>query len=162
MDNNDMGFLVEDPTFNFVLAQALEGLNDPGTLVEVSRFHILTHQINTMQGRGYYLKRLANEVREMQQELTQESVAFHDSILKCRECLVAGKVRARVIRTLQQQAAQELPGSWFYSMENGPAYRNIFDNANLVLEGSTQGALDMPRGNNEATAKVEMPRQRQK
>ena len=139
MDDNDVGFLAEDPTFNFALAQALEGLNDPGTLAEVSRFHILTHQINAMQGRGYYLERLANEVREMQRELTQESAAFRDSILKCRERLVAGKVRARVIRMLEQQAARGLPGSRFYSMENGPARRNIFEDANLVLEGSTRG-----------------------
>ena len=47
VDDNDMGFLAEDPTFNFALAQVLEGLNDPGTLAEVSRFRILTHQINT-------------------------------------------------------------------------------------------------------------------
>ena len=105
MDDNDVGFLAEDPTFNFALAQALEGLNHLGTLAEVSHFCILTHQINAMQGRGYYLERLANEVREMQQELTQESAAFHDSILKCQECLVAGKVHARVIHTLQRQAA---------------------------------------------------------
>ena len=143
VDDNDVGFLTEDPTFNFALAQALEGLNNPGTLAEVSRFRILTHQINAMQGRGYYLERLANEVREMQRELTQESAAFRDSILKCRERLVAGKVRARVIRTLQRQAARGLPGSRFYSMENGPARRNIFDDANLVLEGSMQGALDV-------------------
>ena len=101
MDNNNVGFLTEDPTFNFVLAQALEGLNDLGTLAEVSCFRILTHQINTMQGRGYYLEHLANKVREMQRELTQESAAFRDSILKCRGRLVAGKVRARVICTLQ-------------------------------------------------------------
>ena len=105
VDDNNVGFLMEDPTFNFALAQALEGLNDPGTLAEVSHFHILTHQINTMQGRGYYLERLANKVREMQRELTQESAAFRDSILKCWEHLVAGKVRARVIHTLQRQAA---------------------------------------------------------
>ena len=160
VDDNDVGFLAEDPTFNFALAQALEGLNDPGTLAEVSRFCILTHQINAMQGRGYYLERLANNVREMQQELTQESAAFHDSILKCWERLVASKVRARVIRTLERQAAQGLPGSRFYSMENGPACRNIFEDANLVLEGSTRGALDVPRGNNEAAAEVETPQQR--
>ena len=105
VDDNNVGFLTEDPTFNFALAQALEGLNDPGTLAEVSRFRILTHQINVMQGCGYYLERLTNEVREMQQELTQESAAFHDSILKCQERLVASKVHARVIRTLQRQAA---------------------------------------------------------
>ena len=29
-------------------------------------------------------------------------------------------------------------------MENGPAHHNIFNDANLVLEGSTQGALDVP------------------
>ena len=104
MDDNDVGFLAEDPTFNFVLAQALKGLNDPGTLAEVSRFRILTHQINVMQGCGYYLECLANKVREMQRELMQESAAFCDSIFKCRERLVAGKVRARVILTLQQQA----------------------------------------------------------
>ena len=162
MDDNDVGFLAEDPTFNFALAQALEGLNDPGTLAEVSRFCILTHQINAMQGRGYYLERLANEVREMQRELMQESAAFHDSILKCWEHLVAGKVHARVIRTLQRQGARGLPGSRFYSMENGPARRNIFDNANLVLEGSTRGALDVPQRNNEAAAEIETPWQRQK
>ena len=111
MDDNNVGFLAEDPTFNFALAQALEGLNDLGTLAEVSHFRILTHQINAMQGRGYYLERLANEVREMQRELTQESVAFCDSILKCRERLVAGKVRARVMRTLERQAARGLSGS---------------------------------------------------
>ena len=115
-----------------------------------------------MQGCGYYLERLANKVREMQRELTQESAAFRDSILKFRERLVAGKVRARVIRMLQRQAAQGLPGSRFYSMENGPARCNIFDDANLVLEGSTQGALDVPQGNNEAVAEIETPRQRQK
>ena len=98
----------------------------------------------------------------MQRELTQESAAFRDSILKCRERLIAGKVRARVIRMLERQVAQGLLGSRFYSMENGPARRNIFDNANLVLEGSTQGALDVPRGNNEAMAEVETLRQRQK
>ena len=162
MDDNDVGFLAEDPTFNFVLAQALEGLNDLGTLAEVSRFHILTHQINAMQGRGYYLECLANNVREMQRELTQESVAFRDSILKCQERFVAGKVHARVIRTLERQAARGLPGSRFYSMENGPACRNIFDDTNLVLEGSTRGALDVPQGNNEAAAEVETPWQRQK
>ena len=105
MDNNDVGFLTEDSTFNFVLAQALEGLNDPGMLAEVSRFCILTHQINAMQGRGYYLERLANKVREMQWELTQESAAFRNSILKCQERLVASKVHARVIRMLQRQVA---------------------------------------------------------
>ena len=162
VDNNGVGFLAEDPTFNFALAQALEGLNDPGTLAEVSRFCILTHQINAMQGRGYYLECLANEVREMQWELMQESAAFHNSILKCRERLVAGKVRARVIRTLQWQAARGLSGSRFYSMENGPARHNIFDDANLVLEGLTQGALDVSQGNNEVAAEIETPQQRQK
>ena len=105
VDDNNVGFLTEDPTFNFVLAQALEGLNDPGTLVEVSCFCILTHQINAMQGYGYYLERLANNVREMQRELTVESASFHDAILKCWERLVASKVRARVMCTLQRQAA---------------------------------------------------------
>ena len=47
-------------------------------------------------------------------------------------------------------------------MENGPARRNIFDDANLVLEGSTRGALDVPRGNNEAAAEIETPWQKQK
>ena len=132
VDDNNVGFLMKDPTFNFALAQALKGLNDPGTLAEVSRFRSLTHQINVMQGCGYYLERLANKVREMQQELMQESAAFCDSILKCQERLVAGKVRARVIRTLQQQATQGLLGSRFYLMENGPVHRNIFNNANLL------------------------------
>ena len=137
MDDNDVGFLAEDPTFNFVLAQVLEGLNNPGTLAEVSRFRILTHQINAMQGHGYYLEHLANDIREMQWELTVESTSFRNSILKCRERLVTGKVRARVICMLQRQVARGLPGSWFYLMENRPAHRNIFDDANLVLEGST-------------------------
>ena len=115
-----------------------------------------------MQGRGYYLERLANEVREMQRELTQESAAFRDSILKCQERLVAGKVCARVIHTLERQAARGLPGSRFYLMENRPARCNIFEDANLVLEGSTRGALDVPRENHEAAAEIETPQQRQK
>ena len=115
-----------------------------------------------MQGRGFYLECLANKVREMQKELSQESAAFRDSILKCWERLVASKVRARVIHTLQRQAARGLPGSRFYSMENRPARHNIFDDANLVLEGSTRGALDVPQGNNKAAAEIETPRQRQK
>ena len=121
MDDNDVGFLAEDPTFNFVLAQVLEGLNDPGTLAEVSCFHILTHQINAMQGCGYFLECLANNIREMQRELTVESVSFRDAILKCQECLIAGKVCARVICMLQQQVARGLLGSRFYLMENRPA-----------------------------------------
>ena len=110
-----------------------------------------------MQGHGYYLECLANYIREMQQELMNESASFHNSILKCQECLVAGKVHVRVIHTLQQQVAQELPESQFYSMENGPAHQNIFNDANLVLEGSTQGALDIPQGNAKAVAEIEMP-----
>ena len=105
VDDNDVGFLTEDPTFNFALAQALEGLNNLGTLAEVSHSRILTHKINVMQGCGYYLECLANQVREMQQELTVKSVSFRNSILKCQERLVAGKVCARVICTLQQQVA---------------------------------------------------------
>ena len=101
MNDSDVGFLVEDPTFNFVLAQVLEGLNDPGTLAEVSCFCILTHQINAMQGCGYYLEHLANQVREMQQELTTESASFCNTILQCWECLIAGKVYARVRHMLQ-------------------------------------------------------------
>ena len=42
VDDNDVGFLAEDPTFNFALAQVLEGLNNLGTLAEVSCFRILT------------------------------------------------------------------------------------------------------------------------
>ena len=105
VDNNDVGFLTQDLTFNFALAQVLEGLNNPGTLAEVSCFRIFTHQINAMQGHGYYLEHLANYVREMQQELTAKSMSFRDSILQCWECLVASKIRARVIYTLQQQVA---------------------------------------------------------
>ena len=89
-----------------------------------------------MQGRGYYLEHLANQVREMQQELTNKSMSFCDSILKCQERLVASKICARVMCTLQQQAARGLLGSQFYSMEGGPAQQNIFNDANLVLEGS--------------------------
>ena len=44
-------------------------------------------------------------------------------------------------------------------MENGPARRNIFEDANLVLEGSTRGALDVPH---ETAAEIDTPRQRQK
>ena len=47
-------------------------------------------------------------------------------------------------------------------MENRLARRNIFDDANLVLEGSKRGALDVPQGNNEAVAEIETPQQRQK
>ena len=47
-------------------------------------------------------------------------------------------------------------------MENGPARRNIFEDANLVLEGSTRGALDVPRENHKAAAEIETPWQRQK
>ena len=47
-------------------------------------------------------------------------------------------------------------------MENGPARHNIFEDANLVLEGSTRGALDVPRENHEAAAEVKTPWQRQK
>ena len=46
-------------------------------------------------------------------------------------------------------------------MENGPACRNIFNDANLVLEGSTQGALDVPQQNHKAMAKIETLWQRQ-
>ena len=36
VDDNNVGFLTEDLTFNFALAQVLEGLNNPSTLAEVS------------------------------------------------------------------------------------------------------------------------------
>jgi hypothetical protein len=64
VDDCNVVFLMEDPTFNFSLAQALKNLNNPSTLAEVSHFHILSHQINTMQGCGYYLEQLYNHVQE--------------------------------------------------------------------------------------------------
>jgi hypothetical protein len=73
VDDCNVAFLAENPMFNFSLAQALKNLNDPSTLVEVSHFCILSHQINTMQGCGYYLEQLYNHIQELQKELTVET-----------------------------------------------------------------------------------------
>ena len=88
--DEDLKMLVSEPTHNFVLAQALDYLDDPGALSEVACFRNYATQLPVVLDRSRMFHDLVTAFGAFQEHFNDKNRAFLARMEQCRQRLVNG------------------------------------------------------------------------
>ena len=93
LPDDDVGYFIRDPAFNFVINQAINVINDPGLVAEVTRFQYLSAQMPAVLERSNILKRLLQDMEKHWDEVKALNDAFSNEYQQCVAWLQAGHAR---------------------------------------------------------------------
>ena len=112
--DNEVGYFNWDPTFNFAVNQAIDIINDPGLVVEVSRFWWLSAQMPAILQRDEIIKEMIEDVQRCKDELARLNKEFANEYRQCTERLKMGHARSHVERAVKVLADERSAGGRFY------------------------------------------------
>ena len=88
--DDDVGYFIQDPTFNFVINQAINVINDPRLMAEVARFRYLSAQMLAVLECSDILKRLLQDMKKHRDEVKALNNAFSNKYQQCVTRLQVG------------------------------------------------------------------------
>jgi len=90
VDDHDLDYFVKDPTFNFVVNQAIESLDDPGLTTEVACLRAMHLQLPAIVERANLVKQLMRSFQAFHESHHARNQAFMTHLDACKNRLIAG------------------------------------------------------------------------
>ena len=112
--DDDIGYFIQNPTFNFVINQAINVIDDPRLVAEVAHFRYLSTQMPAVLERSNILKQLLQDMEKHRDEVKALNDAFSNEYQQCVAWLQAGHARSQVERAIQSLADGKKAGGRFY------------------------------------------------
>jgi len=114
VDDRDLDYFIKDPTFNFVVNQAIESLDDPGLTAEVARLRAMHLQLPIVVERAKLVEHLMRSFQAFHEAHHSHNESFMKRLDECKNRLIAGRARSRVERAAIDLARQGKVGGRFY------------------------------------------------
>ena len=90
MGDDDLGYFLQDPVFNFVATQALDTIDDPALVAEVVRYCALAIQVPVAMERSELVRELVTKVADFERKFQDLNVKLSDALHQSGEQLKEG------------------------------------------------------------------------
>lgn len=88
--DDDLGYFLQDPVFNFVATQALDTIDDPALVAEVVRYCALAIQVPVAMERSELVRELVTKVADFERKFQDLNVKLSDALHQSGEQLKEG------------------------------------------------------------------------
>ena len=112
--DDEVGYFNRDPSFNFVVNQAIDILDDPGLVAEVGRFRYLSNQMPVVLERSELIREMMDSLESYKDKVKNMNDQFTHEYYQCVERLKAGHARSRVEHAARSLAQSHQAGGRFY------------------------------------------------
>jgi len=114
--DRDVFCLAEDATFNFALSQALDCIDDPGVLAEVTRYRRLSAQLPTIAASAEAFEEAKRAFMKTYDRQQTANRGFLAQLEASRQRLTYGRVRTRVQEAMEDLVKARAAGGRYYWM----------------------------------------------
>ena len=113
-DDCDLDYFIKDPTFNFVVNQAIESLDDPGLTAKVVWLYAMHLQLPIVIKCTKLVKHLMRSFQAFHKAHHSHNESFMKHLDEYKNCLIAGQAHSCVEHTAIDLAQQGKVGRHFY------------------------------------------------
>ena len=114
VDDHDLDYFIKDPTFNFVVNQAIKSLDDPGLTAEVARLRAMHLQLPAIVERANLVEQLMRSFQAFHESHHARNQTFMTRLDACKNHLITRRARSQVERAAIEITRRGEAGGCFY------------------------------------------------
>jgi len=147
-NNRDLDILIQDPTFNTDLAQALNQVSDPLVTAEVTRFRALNAQLLVITSCAALFDKMCKALVDIQKEQQALDKEFLQHLEGSKQRLITGRAKLQVAKQIDKLNQEgELRAKFYQVREPQHPYiphhhSNVIDDNKLLKVAEAQEKVD--------------------